>query len=164
MVIRRHLLAAVLLGSSACAGGGPTGLFALQDVEGTRVEVGAEQPSDVVVLAFWATWCQPCQSEMTKMSAMYDELGPRGLKLYGVNIDDPSTASQVGPWVARESYSFPVVLDSETEILNRYHPNGEIPFYVVLDSRGMVLEDHQGYNEGDVEKLQAYLETLLPSG
>jgi hypothetical protein len=86
------------------------------------------------------------------------------LRLYGVNIDSPGTASMVGPWVEREGYAFPILLDSETRILNRYHQNGEIPYYVVFDADGRILTDHQGYNEGDVEKLQAYLEGLLPPG
>lgn len=147
---------------AGCAATGPVGLFELDDIEGEPTTVIAERDTDILVLTFWATWCQPCQSEMTRMNAMYEALAPRGLRLYGVNIDSPATQSQVGPWVTREGYSFPILLDSETRILNRYHQNGEIPYYVVLDHEGRVLSDHQGYSEGDVAKLQAYIEGLLP--
>lgn len=160
------MLMASLLALPACAtaGSGTSALFSLENVDGDPTEVGAQAETDVVVLAFWATWCQPCQSEMTKMSTMYEQLSARGLRLYAINIDAPDTQPLVAPWVAREGYKFPVLLDSETEILSRYHQNGEIPYYVVLDSRGMVLQDHQGYTEGDVEKLHAYLDSLLPAG
>jgi len=143
--------------SSSTAG---VALFRLADVDGDEVEV-TTVAGGRTILAFWATWCQPCQSELTKLDGLYADLASRGLMIYAINVDDPSTASQVGSWVAREGYRFPVLLDAESQILARYHPRKEVPFYVVLDGDARVVEDHQGYTPGDIDALRTRLEQAL---
>lgn len=139
---------------------GGVALFSLPDVEGGEVEV-ATVPEGRLVLAFWATWCQPCQSELNKLDTLYADLHSRGLEIVAINVDSPDTVSNVAPWVDREGYRFPVLIDSESEILGRYHPRKEVPFYVVLDGEGRVVEDHQGYTPGDIDALRARLEAAL---
>ena len=77
-------------------------------------------------------------------------------------VDGPDTAAQVGPWVEREGYPFPILIDRETQVLTRFNPRGDIPYYVVLDASGKVLKDHQGYMTGDMEELQRFLDGVLP--
>lgn len=166
------LLLATML--TACAGPGAAGLsspsrsggieIALPDLQGAIVTPTAQADGDVFVLTFWATWCQPCQQELTKMNKMYPGMKPRGLEIYAIAIDGPDTASQIGPWVEREGYEFPVLLDRETQVLTRFNPRGEIPYYVVLDATGTVLKEHQGYMTGDTEDLAAFLDTVLRPG
>lgn len=136
--------------------------IALPDLRGEIVRPSANAAADVFVLAFWATWCQPCQQELSQMNAMLGELAPRGLHVYAISIDGPDTMAQVGPWVQREGYGFPVLLDRETQVLTRYNPRGDIPYYVVLDAKGKVIDDHQGYMAGDVDVLAGELEKILP--
>lgn len=146
-------------------GGSNDGLdISLPDTNGEIVSPVAHRSDDVFILAFWATWCQPCQQELTKMSGMYDKMKPRGLEIFAVSIDGPDTASQVVPWVEREAYPFPVLLDRETQVLTRYNPRGDIPYYVVLDASGKILKDHQGYMSGDMEELETFLDGVLRTG
>ena len=166
------LVLATLL--TACAGSGAAGSsspsgsggidIALPDLQGAMVTPTAQAEDDVFVLAFWATWCQPCQQELTKLNKMYPGMKGRGLEIYAIAIDGPDTAAQIGPWVQREGYEFPVLLDRETQVLTRFNPRGDIPYYVVLDARGKVLKEHQGYMTGDTEELQAFLDTVLRPG
>lgn len=173
MATRKFVLrAALLLGgpllcASACDGetqnpgeAGGVALFALPDVGGGEVEVRTV-PEGRLVLAFWATWCQPCQSELTKLDTLYADMRGQGLEIVAISVDSPDTVSNVAPWVQREGYRFPVLLDSESEILARYHPRKEVPFYVVLDGEGRVVDDHQGYTPGDIDALRSRLEAAL---
>jgi peroxiredoxin len=166
------LLLATLL--TACAGSTATGSaspsgsggidIALPDLQGTMVTPTAQAKDDVFVLAFWATWCQPCQQELSKMNKMYPGMKARGLEIYAIAIDGPDTAAQIGPWVQREGYAFPVLLDRESQVFPRFNPRGDIPYYVVLDASGRVLKEHQGYRTGDTEELKAFLHTVLRPG
>ena len=175
--MKRLLIPAVsaLALASACAnqsaaggsggGGAGEGLdISLPDTNGDIVSPVANKRDDVFILAFWATWCQPCQQELTKMSGMYDKMNPRGLEIFAVSIDGPDTASQVVPWVEREAYPFPVLLDRETQVLTRFNPRGDIPYYVVLDASGKILKDHQGYMSGVMEELETFLDGVLRTG
>ncbi|MFO0631452.1 MAG: TlpA disulfide reductase family protein [Nannocystaceae bacterium] len=136
---------------------------ALPDLRGALVRPTPASERDVFVFAFWATWCQPCQQELAQMDRVLAPMSTRGLQLFAISIDGPDTAAQVAPWVEREGYDFPVLLDRETQVLTRYNPRGDIPYYVVLDASGRVLDDHQGYMAGDVDTLAAELERLLPA-
>lgn len=135
-------------------------LFRLPDVDGKEVEV-ATVAGGRTVLAFWATWCQPCRSELSELDSLYADLRARGLSVYAINVDDPSTVAQVGSWAAREGYRFAVLLDTKREILARYHPRMQIPYYVVLDGEARIVEEHQGYAPGDVDALRSRLEQAL---
>ena len=148
-------------GSSSSSGGLD---IALPDLDGAMVTPTAQAQDDVFVLAFWATWCQPCQQELSKMNKMYPAMKGRGLEIYAVAIDGPDTAAQIGPWVTREGYAFPVLLDRETQVLSRFNPRGDIPYYVVLDATGKVLKEHQGYMTGDMEELESFLDGVLRPG
>ena len=145
------------------AGGGGGGIdISLPNTTGELITPSASADHEVFVLAFWATWCQPCQQELTKMGGMYEKMKQRGLHIYGISIDGPDTAAQVVPWVEREGYPFPILLDRETQVLTRFNPRGDIPYYVVLDAKGKTLKDHQGYMTGDMEELEQFLDGVLP--
>jgi peroxiredoxin len=136
----------------------------LADLDDTDVTVTSETDHDVHVLAFWATWCVPCTGELAKMVGIYDRLSPRGLKVYAISIDGPDTISRVPGYAQQNQWPFPVLFDSDTQVMARYNPKGDIPFYVVLDANGNILKSHQGYVKGDDVKLEQFLDETLPAG
>jgi thiol-disulfide isomerase/thioredoxin len=53
-----------------------------------RAELVARQ-GDVVLLSVWATWCVPCLREIPELVALEQEYSPRGLRLFGLSMDEP---------------------------------------------------------------------------
>jgi peroxiredoxin len=137
--------------------------ISLSNLDGEETELISKTKDDVHVLAFWATWCIPCVGELAKFQGIHDRLSPKGLNIYAISIDGPDTISRVPGFASQEKWTFPVLYDPETALLARYNPKGDIPFYVVLDADGNVLQSHQGYVKGDEVNLEKFLTEQLPS-
>lgn len=107
----------------------------LVDLEG-RSEHLSDWKGKVVVVNFWATWCQPCREEMKEFSKLQDTLGAQGLQFIGIAIDDPATVRaylQDYPvnypiWVGGQEV--PAWADSLGNDLSA------LPFTVILDRNG----------------------------
>ncbi len=71
----------------------------------------------VVVLNFWATWCTPCLREIPDFLALEQELGPRGLKVIGVSMNEPAElASLVEPFRRQHFPAFSSFLRNEPDM------------------------------------------------
>ncbi len=135
----------------------------LPTLEGDDITLTAASDEDIFVLPFFATWCEPCRSQLIELDEVYGELASRGLQVYAINVDGPDSQAKVPGYVQRSSYAFPTLVDRQTEYYGRYNPKGDCPFYVVLDAHGEVLMSRAGYTKGDVTgSLRAYLEERLP--
>ena len=81
--------------------------FSLLDITGQRVELSSYR-GKVVLLDFWATWCDPCRDEIPHFIELQDKYREPGLQVIGVSMDD-------GPEPVREfsrrfKMNYPVVL------------------------------------------------------
>ena len=145
----------------AASGGKRLANFELNDSTGRSYNVGKHIGKDVLVIAFWATWCKPCKIELAAVNKLYLKYKDQGMVFLAVSIDGPDSIAEVTNYKRKYGYTFPVLLDSETAILERYNPSGNVPFSMVIDRTGAIVEIHQGYNPGDEITLEKKLLKLL---
>ncbi|MBI5710965.1 MAG: TlpA family protein disulfide reductase [Candidatus Eisenbacteria bacterium] len=120
--------------------------FTLTDLKGRTHSLAAYR-GRIVVLDFWATWCKPCRIEMPRIQKLYSELKAKGLVVLGVNVGE--SATQVRPFIAKNGYTFPILLDTRSEVAEKYQADA-IPTLVVIDRDGMIKAYFQGVREEDV--------------
>ena len=72
----------------------------------------------VVFLNFWATWCKPCEDEMPAMERLHRSLGPRGLAMWAISVDDRS--EPVAEFRERLGLTFPILHDPAKRVAERY--------------------------------------------
>ena len=83
--------------------------FTLRNLNG-NLEGLSEFKDQVVVLNFWATWCEPCLEEMPAFETLYRRYRSQGLTVIAVSLDKGDT-SKVAKFVDEHSLTFPVLLD-----------------------------------------------------
>ncbi len=97
-----------------------------------------------LVLNFWATWCPPCVREMPALERFQRDFGPRGWRVVGIAADK---AAPVLEFLTRVPVSFDIALAGFAGIeLSRELGNaaGGLPFTVVYDGAGRVVQRHSG--------------------
>src|SRR5713226_5672843 len=135
------LATVALLGLLGMAGrpplvGGPAPEIALKDLQGHEVKL-SDLRGKIVLLNFWATWCKPCKEEMPAMQASYDKLRGQGFVVLAVNeLED---TEKVIEHVRSHGHTFPVVMDHDNRVANRYGVVG-LPASFLVDRQGIVRE------------------------
>jgi thiol-disulfide isomerase/thioredoxin len=90
--------------------GGPPPALALRDLAGRSHELAAYR-GQVLVVNFWATWCEPCREEMPSLQRLRDRLAGRPFAILAVNYGE--SAGQVSEFLPRAGVAldFPLLLD-----------------------------------------------------
>lgn len=148
------------LGASPSAAAEQANDFTLRDLSGSSVTL-SELKGKVVVLSFWATWCGPCKEEMPHLQRMYSEHEDEGLVVLSISTDDARSASKVKPYIKKNGYTFPVLLDRDSSVIGSYNPAKTLPFTVVIDRAFEISKVTSGYNPGDETALEELVTGLL---
>jgi peroxiredoxin len=82
-----------------------------------------------VILNFWATWCEPCVTEMPYLQTVYDQYRGRGLRLVAVNLGE--SRAVVESWVQRNGLTFDIALDPEGRTATAYRLRGQPSTFVI---------------------------------
>jgi len=92
--------------------------FEIRLVDETTFTVADVVGKKVVVLNFFATWCEPCREEMPEINRYYAEHVSRGLILVGIDADE--AAEKVKAFVSKMRLGFPVGIDDDETIGKKY--------------------------------------------
>ena len=136
--------------------------FKLESVSGAKLDLATLRGKGPVLLDFWATWCKPCLAAIPELEAIHKEYSPRGLTLIGVSTDGPRNFSKVRPFVARQGITYPIALDEDGDMQQKYQVRA-MPMTVLIDTSGAIVHVSQGFRPGEGSKLRAAIMKLLPA-
>src|SRR5690606_3088603 len=95
--------------------------FELEALDGRSVRLSDHRGS-VVLIDFWATYCDPCLAAMPHLNDLYRDNKQHGLVILGVSIDGPESLAEVKTTVSKLGVEFPILLDDESSVVARYNP------------------------------------------
>ena len=113
-----------------------------------------------VFLTFWATTCSPCLTEHFELQPIWEQLGPRGLKIFGiVQKGDEVRAHR---WLeANTPTGYPSLVDSIFKTMFAYHVRG-IPRSFLIGPSGDLAKAWLGWGPDDSETFAKAMDRLLP--
>jgi len=114
----------------------------------------------IVIMEFWATWCQPCRFSTPSLDVIYRKFKDQGVEVLLINEgEDPETVRE---WVSGR-FEAPILLDRDGAVGHRYQLPG-VPTLFLLDREGRILYLRGGYAGGLERNLKAILQQLLSDG
>jgi len=117
----------------------------------------ADGAGKVMIVDFWATWCEPCKDSFPHYQQLLDKYAGK-LVVVGVSVDDDP--SGIADFAKQTGVSFPLVWDEGQALSASYQPP-TMPTSYVIDANGVVRYVHAGFHKGDEEKIEANVAELL---
>jgi thiol-disulfide isomerase/thioredoxin len=116
--------------------------FALKSVpDGKEVRLSSLR-GKAVLLNFWATWCEPCKSEMPSLVDLQKKYGPQGLQIVGVAMDDADD-KEISTFAHKMGVNY-LVLRGTEKVGDLYGGVERLPMTYYLDRSGKVVDETMG--------------------
>ena len=120
--------------------------FTLPDVDGKRVALSSLR-GKVVLLDFWATWCEPCLEELPDLIRFHEAHKGQDFTMVGVAMDAEG-AAVVAPFVRQNKIPYPILI-SNGDLPEGYAIPG-FPAAFMIDRQGKIARRYlgpKGYDE-----------------
>jgi thiol-disulfide isomerase/thioredoxin len=120
--------------------GAPAPPIALATLDGGKANLSGER-GNVVLVNFWATWCEPCKSEMPALQQLAQELSGQPFRLYSVDLQED--ADTINAFQRQFGLTLTVLLDEEGSVTRTYGVRG-LPATFLVDRQGVVRVQRLG--------------------
>ena len=131
-----------------------------KDLQGNKIRL-SDLKGNVVVISFWATWCVPCKKELKILSKHLKTKKANGMRVLAISMDGPETAADVRATVKRYRWTMPIIHDKEGAITSVHNPRSAAPYTIFIDRQGRIAYAHEGFSQGDADKLEKRIDDLL---
>ena len=138
--------------------GGPTPAFSLPDAQGKTLGL-QDLRGQVVVINFWATWCEPCREEMPSLARLQRQMAGKPVVVLAVNIGE--SESKAADFIARFNIELKVLFDREMTAARRWRVR-LLPATFVIGPEGRIHYSLLGTAVWDSPPIVAAIQGLLP--
>lgn len=137
---------------------GPTPALKLPDLAG-RMHDLASYRGKVVLVNFWATWCEPCREEMPSMNRLRSSLAGRPFEILAVNLGEPE--SRIERFLEKIPLDFPVLLDRDMARAKAWNAR-VLPASYLIGPDGRIRYSHRGDIDWTRSDVRQIVERMLP--
>ncbi|MFO0566588.1 MAG: TlpA disulfide reductase family protein [Polyangiaceae bacterium] len=138
--------------------GAPAPAFDLPGKAGGVQKVSlADGAGKVMLVDFWATWCEPCKDSFPHHQKLAEKYAGQ-LVVVGISIDDDP--GKIDDFVKKTGAKFPIGWDEGQSVSGTYNPP-TMPTAYIIDKSGIVRYVHAGFHKGDETEIEAHVAELL---
>ena len=120
--------------------------FKLTQLDGQKLQLSSYR-GKVVLLDFWATWCDPCREEIPHFVELQQQYGSKGLQIIGVSMDD--SPDPVVPFAQKFHINYPIVMGN-AQIGEAYGGVLGLPIAFLIGPDGRIYKKHVGATNATV--------------
>lgn len=135
--------------------------FSLPDLSGRDIKL-SDYRGRVVLLDFWATWCEPCRTEIPQFVRMQEKYGPQGFQIIGVSMDDQE--KPVREFYRGFKMNYPVVMGN-AKLAESFGGIFGLPVALLIGRDGRIYGRHIGETATSLfeKEVTALLENSPPA-
>lgn len=131
--------------------------FSVRDLRGRPLS-SADLRGKVVLVDFWATWCQPCKKEMPGYQKLLDDYGSRGLVVIGFKFDTMRDTEDPLRFAGRIGVRYPLAVAGDP-LKQKFGGIEGLPTTMLYDRQGVLRMKVIGFEY--TEKIEAAVKPLL---
>ncbi|HZR45283.1 MAG TPA: redoxin domain-containing protein [Candidatus Manganitrophaceae bacterium] len=109
--------------------------FRIKNLKGGLTSL-SQHRGKVVLINFWATWCEPCRAEMPSMEELYSNYSRNDFEILAVSIDTTGEPP-VHLFIEDFGFTFPVLMDEEFTVNDHYQVR-VVPTSILVDRKGVI--------------------------
>lgn len=144
--------------AAVCAPAADTSEMVLRDLNGQRQQL-ADHRGHIMVLNFWATWCQPCAAEIPLLVALQQRYGARGVMVVGAAADDASMRGRLLRFQRKMKMNYPVWTGATIADMEKLGLGSALPATAIINRQGEIVARIPGVF--DAKDLEGRIDRLL---
>jgi thiol-disulfide isomerase/thioredoxin len=131
--------------------------FSVKDLQGRGIS-SADLRGKVVLIDFWATWCQPCKKEMPGYQRLVDRYGSRGFAVVGFKFDTMMDMEDPVAFAKRIGVRYPLAV-ATADLKQKFGGIEGLPTTMLYDRQGILRKKVIGFEYTGI--IESELKPLL---
>jgi thiol-disulfide isomerase/thioredoxin len=131
--------------------------FTVDDLQGHKIS-SADLHGKVVLVDFWATWCQPCKQEMPGYQKLLDRYGAQGLAVVGFKFDTMMDTEDPTKFAEKIGVRYPLAVATD-DLKQKFGGIEGLPTTMLYDREGILRQKVIGFEY--TQSFEANLKPLL---
>lgn len=159
------ILVVVIISALSCERGAvvregkPVPDFSLKDISGKKIKF-SEFRGKVVLIEFWATWCEACREAIPDLIEIYEKNKNNAFEMLTISVDEGSDSSErIRDFIKEYRIPYTVMLDGME--LGKKFGVYTIPTIFLVDKNGILVRRYPGYFPDMVSRIDKEIKGLL---
>ena len=131
--------------------------FSVKDLQGREIS-SADLRGKVVLIDFWATWCQPCKKEMPGYQKLLNLYGSRGFAVIGFKFDNMMDMEDPAQFAKKIGVRYPLAVAPD-DLKQKFGGIEGLPTTMLYDRQGILRQKVVGFEYTGV--IESALKPLL---